>query len=212
MSWAGNTIARSLALVAIATGAAFVHWGFTPLTLTLRDPRGAQPNGAEAPSTGAATGGPASAGGPENTASPPAPESAGEDADPQAPFDPARLGTDIGTEEAHQLWLTGAVTFIDARPAKDYESGHIPFAYLVPAESIGQGRLGDLIEVAGLDLSSRVVVYCEGGSCDASHLVALTLQDMGFEKIHIYTEGYPAWESAGHEVQSGSDEMLGDVP
>ena len=217
MSWAGNTIARSLALVAIATGAAFGHWGRSPLTLSLRDPRGSVPDGpagadvspAPPSDTGPDAGSSAGADTPDDPAVEPDP--GGEGAADTA-FDPSALGPEIGTADAFALWSSGAVTFIDARPAKDYEAGHIPFAYLVPAESVGEGRLGEMIEAGGLDFSSRLVVYCEGGSCDASHLVALTLQDMGFEKIHIYLDGFPAWEQAGYEIQTGPDEMLGDVP
>lgn len=221
MSWGGNLIARSLALVAVATGVAFVDWSARPLTLALKSPKAlAASEGAMPPTEPVHSDRPGDEA--QQDAPPAAEQSArdGETGDPAGrgsdaadppPFDPAQLDTEIGTVEAYQLWLTGAVAFIDARPAKDYEAGHIPFAYLVPAESIGAGRLGEMMEKGGVDPSWRVVVYCEGGSCDASHLVALTLQDMGFEKIHIDVDGFPGWEAAGHEVETGPDQILGDV-
>lgn len=204
MSLGGNTIARALAMVSVGTFAAFVHWGLFPPTLELADPGGGGPiaqgerPGGDLPPPGegdGATGDPA-----------------GGQPDGPAGFDPTTLGTKIGTTDAHRLWMGGETAFIDARPQKDYVEGHIPFAYLVPAESIDHGRLGDLMEIAGVDSSWRVVVYCEGGTCDASQLVALTLQDMGFSMIHIDVDGYPAWEAAGHEVETGPDAVLGDVP
>jgi rhodanese-related sulfurtransferase len=211
MSCFGNTIVRALALVTLGTGAAFVDWGFRPLTLELTAPEGSgQPATADGqrdtpdqdPGVGATDNGDIGASGTEDVTPTVEP----------APFDPFALGTEIGTDDAYELWLTGEVAFIDARPQKDYVAGHIPYSYLVPAESIDHGRLGDMMEIAFVDPSWRVVVYCEGGSCDASHLVALTLQDMGFTMIHIDIDGFPAWEAAGYEVETGPDTMLGDVP
>ncbi len=223
MSCAGNTIARSLALVAIGTIVAFADWGIRPLKLTLGGP-GAGNGGTQASQTTPPVDAGAGAGQADAPpdALPDTPPDIGDGADapdgsdPQvvtpAPFDAAALGAEIGTADAYQLWASGEVVFVDARPQKDYLAGHIPDAYLVPAETIDQGRLGEMMEVGMVDPSVRVVVYCEGGACDASHLVALTLQDMGFDKIHIDIDGFPAWQAAGYEVQTGPDAELGDVP
>lgn len=221
MQCLGDTIARALALVSIGTIAAFVHWAATPLRLTLVAPNDDQAVSApDAPP--ATTGGSVTAATPDVHTDPVSDgvsgdaqgaASAGDSVqNPVAPFDANTLGTEIGTPAAHQLWLSGAVAFIDARPQRDYVAGHIPYSYLVPAETIADGRLGDMMELGGVDPSMRVVVYCEGGTCDASHLVALTLQDMGFTKIHIDVDGYPGWQNAGHEIETGSDMVLGDVP
>lgn len=209
MPCGANTIARSLALVAIGTVAAFVDWGIRPPTLTLAGPTevaGAGQSQRTVPTPDQGTGDP-HADTPPVGVEPTQPPT-----NDAAPFDPAALGTEIGTAHAYQLWASGEVSFIDARPQKDYLAGHIPYAYLVPAESIDRGRLGDMMDLGGVDPSMRVVVYCEGGSCDASHLVALTLQDLGFDKIHIDVDGFPAWQAAGHEVETGPDQVLGDVP
>lgn len=219
MSCAGNTIARSLALVAIGTIVAFADWGIRPLKLTLGG-SGAGDDGAQKSQIAPPDDAPDDTGAGAGQADTPPSIGDGPDtpdgADPQAvtpaPFDAAALGVEIGTADAYQLWASGEVVFVDARPQKDYLAGHIPYAYLVPAETIDQGRLGDMMEIGGVDPSVRVVVYCEGGACDASHLVALTLQDMGFDKIHIDIDGFPAWQAAGYEVQTGSDTVLGDVP
>ena len=186
MSWGGNTIARSLALVTVATGAAFVDWGFRPIVTTLAPPKQDEPG---------------------DVATPPAPDN-GE----PAAFDPNTLGTEIGTEDAYQLWLGGMTTFIDARPQHEYVEGHIPFAFLVPPDSLGDGRLGDMMELGGVFPEMRVVVYCEGGNCDGSHLVALNLQAMGFTKVHIDIDGYPSWLEAGYEIETGPDAVLGELP
>ena len=207
MSCLGNTIARSLALVAVAGAISFMHWGFRPLT-SLASPKGLaddQPAQTANPSDGSPA---AKPGDQTSTEDQPATDP-GDGAQPAA-FDPSQLDTNITTEDAYQLWLMGTVTFIDAREAHDYEAGHIPYAVLVPAEGDRIGRLGDLLAATGIDASQRVVIYCEGGTCTASELVALDLQDMGFTKIHIDTDGFPAWQAAGYEVEVGPDMLLGD--
>lgn len=219
MSCVGNTIARSLALVTIGTIVAFADWGIRPLKLTLGG-SGAGDEGTQASQTAPPDDAPDDAGAGAGQADTPPDTGDGADApdgsDPQTvaspPFDASALGAEIGTADAYQLWASAEVVFVDARPQKDYLAGHIPYAYLVPAETIDQGRLGAMMELGGVDPSMRVVVYCEGGACDASHLVALTLQDLGFDKIHIDIDGFPAWQAAGHEVETGPDQVLGDVP
>jgi rhodanese-related sulfurtransferase len=200
-----STIARSLALVAIGTGLAFVHWSFNELKTELGDPE---------PVTD--TDGPAAADSqgeapdPDDTTADPGSENSGDAA--SEPFDPNTLGRDIGTPDTYQLWETGLVTFVDARPEDEYLAGHIPLAVHVPPESLDQGRLGDLVEMTGIGPGDRVVIYCEGGSCDASHLVGLRLADMGFTRIHIDIDGYPGWVDAGYEIEEGPDVILGDLP
>jgi rhodanese-related sulfurtransferase len=54
-----------------------------------------------------------------------------------------------------------------------------------------------------IDRSSVVVVYCGGGACDASKNLVITLQNFGFSRFHIMTDGFPAWQQAGHPVAKG---------
>lgn len=211
MSCFGNTIARALALVSIGTAAAFVHWGLYPPTLELAAPKGSTTPGVVETQDEPTTQTPEPETEPQHNIDDPGNE-VESTPDEQAVFDPFSLGTEIGTTDTYQLWITGEVIFIDARPAHEYLEGHIPYAYLIPVETIDQGRLGDMMDIGGVDPSQRVVVYCEGGLCDASKLVALTLQDLGFTMIHIDLDGFPAWQAAGYEVETGPDAMLGDVP
>jgi rhodanese-related sulfurtransferase len=221
MSWGGNTIARALALVSVATLGAFIHWANRPIQRDLAAPKpeaagrtqpapesepvpGRDPG--EAPPDAEATGDETTG----DDAQPPGEAQSTPDAPGQA-FDPNALGTEITTADAYELWAGGRAVFIDARSQAEYEAGHIPFAFLVPPETLRRGRLGRMMEEGGVFSDMRVVVYCEGGSCDASHLVALHLQDMGFERIHIDVDGFPAWRAAGHEVETGPDAVLGGV-
>lgn len=206
MTCCGNLIARAMAMVAIATMAAFVNWGFQPI-MGLTSPKGL-PDPQKSPENPGAT--PAPSGDPAAGTDPAGATDAGQAA--KGAFDPTQLETEIHTPDTFQLWQLGTVVFIDARPAHEYEAGHIPFAYLIPAESIDAGRLGDMMEQGGVGADQRVVVYCEGGLCTASELVAFRLQDMGFTKIHIDVDGFPGWQEAGHEIETGPDAVLGEVP
>jgi len=51
------------------------------------------------------------------------------------------------------------------------------------------------------------VIYCKGGDCDESLLVAQELKGMGFT-CHIFLDGYPAWSEAGYPTVKGPDEWL----
>jgi rhodanese-related sulfurtransferase len=208
MSCLGNTIARSLALVTVGTAAAFTHWAIRPLS-SLASPVGLTDE--PAPDQPAIDAGQDN---PGDTTADPADNTTDQEQQTAPPpaqaFDPARLDTKITGEETYQLWLLGTTTFIDARKPEEYEAGHIPYAFLVPAEGNRAQRLGNLIAQTGIGPSQRVVIYCEGGTCSASELVALDLQDMGFTKIHIDTGGFPAWQAAGYEIESGPDMLLGD--
>ncbi|MCW5775602.1 MAG: rhodanese-like domain-containing protein [Phycisphaeraceae bacterium] len=114
------------------------------------------------------------------------------------------LPTDIGTDTAFRLWDENLALFIDARPADEYEAGHIPGAFNVPPSKIS--GISALLDFMGP--GDRIVVYCEGGSCDASHLVAIRLEDLGITTVHIDVDGYPGWTAAGHETADGPDELL----
>ncbi|MBK7404203.1 MAG: hypothetical protein IPJ41_06110 [Phycisphaerales bacterium] len=205
MPTGGNLIARSLALVAIGTAGAFVNWSFQPIA-GLASPKGrtdpAKATPGDPPEPGADPG-------PAVQNDPGTPQAGA----PSAAFDASQLDTNIHTADTFQLWQSGTVVFIDARPAHEYEAGHIPFAFLVPSESLDAGRLGDMVDpsIGGITPDQRVVVYCEGGLCTASELVAYRLQDMGFTKIHIDVDGYPGWQAAGYEVQTGADPVLGEI-
>ena len=38
-----------------------------------------------------------------------------------------------------------------------------------------------------------IVVYCTGGSCDASHRVASDLKAIGYTRVFLYSGGWDDW-------------------
>jgi rhodanese-related sulfurtransferase len=109
---------------------------------------------------------------------------------------------DISGDEAVWLQARGAL-FIDARRSATYALGHIPGARSLPAWEDG---LVAKVEQLGLftpDLKAPVVIYCAGGDCHDSHLVAEKLWLAGFRNLRIYADGFPDWEKRGGGVAKG---------
>jgi len=105
----------------------------------------------------------------------------------------------ITIEEGEELWRTGGAAFIDARPAGTFEEKHIPGARNLPA-SEGEKRIP--AAVLALPRGGPLVVYCEGGDCQSSLLLAKRLHAEGFEDVRVMTGGWADWVQAGLPVES----------
>jgi len=84
----------------------------------------------------------------------------------------------------HVLW-------VDARSRAKYEKGHIPGAILLNEDEWNKLTPAFL---DAWDPDVPVIVYCDGGSCDASHAVADRLRsELKIEKVHVLKGGWSAW-------------------
>jgi rhodanese-related sulfurtransferase len=121
---------------------------------------------------------------------------------PAAAAQPRVLGLDITLEDAKTLQRMGAM-FVDARDRAEFEAGHIDGAFWLPAKIFyeSSGR-PDALNYVG-DTNTILVIYCGGGACDASHNTARLLQEVGYKRTHVLTEGYPAWVAAGLATNTG---------
>ncbi len=101
--------------------------------------------------------------------------------------------------EAKVRFDRGAL-FLDAREAESYRMGHVAGALSLP--SIDFQRAFPALEP---QLRSRfdLVVYCDGPSCEASHLVARWLREKGIQAA-VFVDGWPAWSGAGHPSREGN--------
>ena len=54
--------------------------------------------------------------------------------------------------------------------------------------------------------AQKVVVYCNGGSCDDSEFAAIMLRDAGVprENVFVYAGGFNEWKSNGQPVETGA--------
>ena len=93
-----------------------------------------------------------------------------------------------------------AALFLDARDAGDYEKGHIPGAIrLTNVEAQNEPE-----RMKGLPLQGKpTIVYCEGGTCEASLELARYLIESGWKKVLVYMGGFPEWNAAGNPVETG---------
>jgi len=100
----------------------------------------------------------------------------------------------ITVGEAEDLFAAGEAAFLDSRPRSEFGAGHVPGARNLPLE---EHRRGVKPEAVGSPLERILVVYCEGGDCQASVALARLLHDAGFQDIRVLTGGWTEWRAAG---------------
>ena len=118
----------------------------------------------------------------------------------QADYPGVRL---ITLAEAEDIWRAGEAAFLDARTADLYRKGHVPRALSAPAKEAGES-LPSFFE--RLPLVGAIVVYCEGGDCQSSLLLAKQLHDKGFTDIRVLSGGWEEWKRAGLPEETGDDQ------
>ncbi|MFG0286364.1 MAG: rhodanese-like domain-containing protein [Phycisphaerales bacterium JB039] len=198
-------IYRMLAIMTLATAAGMAHSYLAPIRTTFGEPRpkpvegpGQQQDGAQA--TGAGGSGEAGAqGGGEQPG-----ETSGPAAAPDGEIDISALDPFIGVAEAHAVWETGFVkfetlpVFLDARFPEFYQEGHITGARRLMSHEITDGSGSATVSWLVTEQPDVIVIYCEGGDCDASKNLAQQLELLGFgpDRMHVLQPGYPAWAAA----------------
>lgn len=110
---------------------------------------------------------------------------------------------EISPEDA--VWLHGrGALFLDARRTSIFEQGHIAGARSFPVwESDIDSRVDSLVN-EGRDQRLPIVVYCSGGDCEDSHMLAQKLWGMFFNNVLVYKDGFPDWQKRGGAVDLGS--------
>jgi rhodanese-related sulfurtransferase len=107
---------------------------------------------------------------------------------------------DITLEEAEKLYFTHAAVFIDARSAEEYAKGHIRDARSLPWND---ADLHFMTITADLEMTTPIVTYCDGETCEQSHDLALFLRDAGFTDTRVLVNGWTVWQQAGLPVEFG---------
>lgn len=123
----------------------------------------------------------------------------------EAPAAPVPAGPirEIGSQEAWKAFQ-GGLPFLDARRSEDYAAGHVAGAWCTP---VWEADLGD--RLLAFKASRRpgpedpIVIYCSGGDCRDSHLLAERLLNEGYFHLLIYRDGFPDWVAAGRPVEKG---------
>jgi molybdopterin/thiamine biosynthesis adenylyltransferase/rhodanese-related sulfurtransferase len=84
----------------------------------------------------------------------------------------------------------GTAIFLDVREMEEYDQGAIPGALHIP-----RGFLESQVEAKVPDRSTRVIVYCAGGTRSA--FAARTLGDLGYRDVVSLAGGFNHWKDEG---------------
>jgi len=111
---------------------------------------------------------------------------------------------EISGDDVAWLFARGAL-ILDARRTKDFEAGHIARAKSFPVwESDVDARVTALVG-EGRDGSIPVVLYCSGGDCEDSHMLAQKLFGASFNNLLVYRDGWPDWQKRGGKSATGPE-------
>lgn len=113
---------------------------------------------------------------------------------------PDKTSEEITNEEARYLQQQGAL-FLDARRSSAWIEGRIPGARSV---AVWESDVDDKVMALFSELTDQkqpIVVYCTGGNCEDSHMLAQKLWGIGYETVLVYTDGWPGWLSIGGAVE-----------
>ncbi|MDP1662296.1 MAG: rhodanese-like domain-containing protein [Phycisphaerales bacterium] len=88
---------------------------------------------------------------------------------------------------------------VDAREPAEFAQGRIGGALNLPPGEF-YGKIPDAV-LQRLSRDLPIVVYCGGGNCDASKMVAMRLKDLGFSQTYVYDDGFTGWTQAGEAVE-----------
>ena len=89
---------------------------------------------------------------------------------------------------------------LDARAAPFYQQGHIPGALNLSRDEFAADyrRLRPTLDAAK---DKSIVIYCSGGDCHDSRMVASALLSLGFSHVRVFTGGWSGWTEAGLPVE-----------
>jgi len=88
---------------------------------------------------------------------------------------------------------------LDARAAPFYAQGHVPGALNLSREGFA-ADYRKLRPTLDESRDKQIVVYCSGGDCHDSRMVASALLSLGFSKVQVFTDGWSGWTQAGMPV------------
>jgi rhodanese-related sulfurtransferase len=107
--------------------------------------------------------------------------------------DPGAPIRDLGSDQAWAAFQR-RIPFLDARRSDDFRAGHLAGAFSVPVwEAVLEGRITEFEARAQPDPAQPIVLYCSGGDCEDSRLLARKLVALGYRNLLIYRDGYPDW-------------------
>ena len=111
-----------------------------------------------------------------------------------APFAIAPAAT-VDLSQFRNAVTNKSALILDARPAVFFARGHVPGALNLSRDDFSHDyrRLDRMLKAAQ---GEPIIVYCSGGECHDSRLVANALLSLGFSDVSVYTGGWEEWSEA----------------
>ena len=114
---------------------------------------------------------------------------------------------EIHGDDVAALHDAGAL-FLDARRTSVYEQGHIAGARPISVWDADKGDKVNALFSERSDPSEQnlpIVIYCSGGDCEDSHMLAQKLWGVQFNNVYVYKDGYPDWVAHRGAAHTGSN-------
>lgn len=99
----------------------------------------------------------------------------------------------VTIDELRDRLRTGKAMLIDARPAVEYQTGHLPRALSIPLDEL-ERRLDELPR------NRTLIVYCRGPFCVIADDALAVLSEHG-RKVARLEEGVAEWQQAGLAIE-----------
>jgi rhodanese-related sulfurtransferase len=131
---------------------------------------------------------------------------AAEDPLKRFPAHPDKPYVELHGDDVAWLHSHGAL-FLDARRTSVYEQGHITGARTY---SVWEADIDDKVNKLYEERNDPraqlqpIVIYCSGGDCEDSHMLAQKLWGVQFNNIYVYKDGFPDWQKRGGPAKTGS--------
>lgn len=119
---------------------------------------------------------------------------------------PDKAYVEISGADVAALHAAGTL-FLDARRTSVYEQGHIAGARSLSVwESDLEEKVRTLFDERSdpREQGKAIVIYCSGGDCEDSHMLAEKLWGIQFNNLYVYKDGFPDWQKRGGAIHKGS--------
>ena len=118
-----------------------------------------------------------------------------------APFAVSPAAT-IGLPQFRAAVENKTALILDARPAAFFERGHVQGAINLSRDDFANDyrRLAPILKAN----DKPIIVYCSGGACHDSKLVANALLSLGSSEVSVYTGGWDEWSAQQLPAETGN--------
>jgi rhodanese-related sulfurtransferase len=103
--------------------------------------------------------------------------------------------TEVSAAEARKLIAEKKPFILDVRTPREFNSGHIPGAVLIPVQQLAD-RVGEITQHRHND----VFIYCRSGN--RSTVAAEILHKAGFKSVWNLRRGILEWQAAGYPIDT----------